>query len=168
MGITLSLAYSIGLHRNPEMSQMGTKMQRLWKRTWWSCFVRDRIIAFGLRSPMLIRTEDCDVPVLVLDEFDNETLPVELLRMLSHCPAIRDSATRSKLALMFIEKVKLSFCIGQVLTTQYSLLGHNFGITTETTMKLAPKRSAAGDPDVFECDHKLDQWYHNLPEDLRY
>jgi hypothetical protein len=168
MGVSLSLAHTIGLHRNPEQSNMDLKRQRLWKRIWWSCFMRDRLIALGMRRPTRIKNEDCDVPMLVLDDFDTEPLPLELVRMLGGCPAVRDSAKRLKLAKMCIEKAKLCLCISHVLAAQYSVLSHKFGGTTETTMMLVPKKSTAESLEVVDCDRELDLWYQNLSEDLRY
>ena len=168
MGVSLSLAHTIGLHRNPEQSNMDLKRQRLWKRIWWSCFMRDRLIALGMRRPTRIKNEDCDVPMLVLDDFDTEPLPLELVRMLGGCPAVRDSAKRLKLAKMCIEKAKLCLCISHVLAAQYSVLSHKFGGTTETTMMLVPKKSAAESLEVMDCDQELERWHQNLDEDLRY
>jgi hypothetical protein len=168
MGVSLSLAHTIGLHRNPEQSNMDLKRQRLWKRIWWSCFMRDRLIALGMRRPTRIKNEDCDVPMLVLDDFDTEPLPAELVRMLGGCPAVRDSAKRLTLAKLCIEKAKLCLCISHVLAAQYSVLSHKFGGTAETTMMLVPKKSAAESLEVTDCDQELDRWHRNLGEDLYY
>ena len=130
--------------------------------------MRDRLIALGMRRPTRIKNEDCDVPMLVLDDFDTEPLPLELIRMLGGCPAVRDSAKRLKLAKMCIEKAKLCLCISHVLAAQYSVLSHKFGGTTETTMMLVPKKSTAESLEVVDCDEELDRWYQNLGEDLRY
>jgi hypothetical protein len=168
MGVSLSLAHTIGLHRNPEQSNMDIQRQRLWKRIWWSCFMRDRLIALGMRRPTRIKNEDCDVPMLVLDDFDTEPLPAELVRMLGGCPAVRDSAKRLTLAKLCIQKAKLCLCISHVLAAQYSVLCHKFGGTTETTMMLVPKKSAAESLEVMDCEQELDHWYQNLGEDLHY
>ena len=171
MGISLSVAYTIGLQHNPEHSNMDVKMQRLWKRTWWSCFMRDRIVALAMRRPTLIKNETYDVPMLVVDDFDTEPLPVELLRIFTiDCLTLRDAKTRSALTRMYIEKVKLCFYIDEVLTTQYSVVSHNLGCTTETTVMLAPKKFTATVESLedLKCDHELDQWHHNLAEDIRY
>lgn len=130
--------------------------------------MRDRLIALGMRRPTRIKNEDCDVPMLVLDDFETEALPVEVVRMLGGCPAVRDSAKRLKLARMCIEKAKLCLCISHVLTAQYSVLSHKFGRTTETTMMLVPKKSASESLQVIDCDQELDDWHHNLADDLRY
>ena len=168
MGVSLSLAHTIGLHRNPEQSNMDLKRQRLWKRIWWSCFMRDRLIALGMRRPTRIKNEDCDVPMLALEDFDIEALPQEIVRMLGGCPVVRDTAKRTKLASLCIEKAKLCLCISHVLAAQYSVLSHKLGGTTETTMMLVPKKSAAETHEVMKCDLGLTRWYDDLSEDLRY
>ncbi|CRK42713.1 hypothetical protein BN1723_016064, partial [Verticillium longisporum] len=43
MGVAISLAHTIGLHRNPATTSMPLRKQKLWKRIWWSCFMRDRL-----------------------------------------------------------------------------------------------------------------------------
>jgi Fungal specific transcription factor domain len=168
MGVSLSLAHTIGLHRNPDNSQMDVKRQRLWKRCWWACFTRDRLIALGMRRPTRIRNEDFDVPMLVPEDFDTEPLPPELVRMLGGCPAVRDANKRSTLALLCIELAKLCLCISQVLASQYSVLSHKLGSTTQTTMMLVPKKSAAQVDEVMKCEHELERWCDQLSPTLQY
>lgn len=38
--------------------------KRMWKRLWWVLFTRDRNIAVALGRPVLINTDDADVPML--------------------------------------------------------------------------------------------------------
>lgn len=76
MGDSLSFAYTIGLHRNPEHSKTSRKMQRLRKRIWWYCFMRDRLIAVSMRKPPRIRKDDYDVPMLMLEDFETGPFPL--------------------------------------------------------------------------------------------
>ena len=168
MGVSISLAQTIGLHRDPAKSSMDIKRQKLWKRIWWSCFMRDRLIALGMRRPTRIKHEDCDVPMLVEDDFEIEGLPAELVRMLGGCPAVRDTAKRTTLAKLCIETAKLCLCISHVLSAQYSVLSHKFGSTVETTMMLVPKKAAAETCEVMQCNAELEQWYEQLDPNLRY
>jgi hypothetical protein len=168
MGVSISLAQTIGLHRDPAKSSMDIKRQRLWKRIWWSCFMRDRLIALGMRRPTRIKHEDCDVPMLTEDDFETEGLPAELVRMLGGCPAVRDSAKRVTLAHLCIETAKLCLCISHVLSAQYSVLSHKFGSTVETTMMLVPKKAAAETCEVMQCNAELEKWYDQLDPALRY
>lgn len=168
MGVSLSLAHTIGLHRNPEQSNMDMKRQRLWKRIWWSCFMRDRLIALGMRRPTRIKNEDCDVPMLTLDDFEIQLHGPGVVRMLGNCPIVIDVDLQRQLAVMCIEKAKLCLCISHVLSAQYSVLSHKFGGSTETTMMLVPKKSAAETCEVRQCDQELDSWFTNLPDGVEY
>jgi hypothetical protein len=168
MGVSISLAQTIGLHRDPAKSSMDINRQKLWKRIWWSCFMRDRLIALGMRRPTRIKHEDCDVPMLTEEDFETEGLPAELVRMLGGCPAVRDSAKRVTLAHLCIETAKLCLCISHVLSAQYSVLSHKFGSTVETTMMLVPKKAAAETCEVMQCNAELEQWYEQLDPALRY
>ncbi|KAL1861882.1 hypothetical protein Plec18167_001333 [Paecilomyces lecythidis] len=168
MGVSLSLAHTIGLHRDPGNSGMDLRRQRLWKRIWWSTYTRDRLIALGMRRPMRIKDDDCDVPMLTLDDFEFKTFPPEIVSMVGNCELLRNVNHQRELGLMFIEKAKLCLCVSHVLSAQYSVLSHKFGGTTETTMMLVPKKSAAETFEVRRCDQELEDWQANLPSEIQY
>lgn len=169
LGVAISVARTIGLNCDTSNAALMTLQQRrLWKRIWWSCFMRDRLIAIGMRRPMRINNGDFDVPMLELSDFETDALPSSLSRMLGGCPAVKDTSKRITLAKMCIGLAKLCVCITQVLAVQYSTLGHKIGATQETTMRLVPKRSAADPSEVIRCDGELDQWHKDLPRDLQY
>jgi hypothetical protein len=168
MGVAIGLSHTIGLHRNPEKSNMDMKRQALWKRVWWCCFMRDRLIALGMRRPTRIKNEDCDVPMLSLNDFQFYDLPDKLLRIVNNSPIARSAEKQRALAMMCVEKAKLCVCISHVLSAQYSVLCHKIGGSTETTMMLVPKKSAAETCDVRQCDQELDTWFAELPEIIHY
>lgn len=168
MGVSLSLAHTIGLHRDPSNSGMGPRRKQLWKRIWWSTYTRDRLIALGMRRPMRVKDDDCDVPMLTLDDFEFKKFPPEVLNMLGECELLTNTEYQRHLAMMFVEKAKLCLCVSHVLSAQYSVLSHRFGGTTETTMMLVPKKSEAGTIQVQKCDEELEQWHANLPSEIRY
>lgn len=169
LGVAISVARTIGLHCDTSNAAlMSVQQRRLWKRIWWSLYMRDRLLAIGMRRPMRINDGDFDVSMLELTDFEVDTLPLELTRMLGGCPAVRDTSKRVTLAKMCISLAQLCVCISQVLVVQYSTLGHRIGATQETTMRLVPKKSAADACDVFRCDQDLDLWYNELPYGLRF
>jgi HSP20 family molecular chaperone IbpA len=49
---------------------MEPSKKKLWKRIWWSCFMRDRLVALGMRRPTRIKAEDYDVPMLREEDFE--------------------------------------------------------------------------------------------------
>lgn len=46
--------------------------RKLWKRIWWSIYVRDRHAATALGRPMRIHDDDCDVEMLDESDFDDD------------------------------------------------------------------------------------------------
>ncbi|KAG2005368.1 hypothetical protein GB937_008785 [Aspergillus fischeri] len=168
MGVSLSLAHTIGLHRDPGNSRMDARRQRMWKRIWWSTYTRDRLIALGMRRPMRVKDDDCDVPMLTLDDFEFHPFSPEIVSMVGNSEILQNVEHQKKLALMFIEKAKLCLCVSHVLSAQYSVLSHKFGGTMETTMMLVPKKSAAETFEVRRCDQELEDWLANLPAEIQY
>jgi hypothetical protein len=170
LGIAVSIAKTIGINCNTATTAplMTLTQRRLWKRIWWTCFMRDRLIALGMRRSMRIGDGDFDVPPLELEDFQTEALSPELCKLLGGCPAVKDSAKRVTLAKMCMSLIDLCHCTTQVLAVQYSTLGHKIGATQETTMRLVPKKSAAELSEVMRCDDELEAWRTNLPDELHY
>ena len=174
MGIAVSLAQTIGLHRNPANSAtIEPARQRLWKRIWWSTYMRDRLIALGMRRPTRIKAGDFDVPMLTVEDFDIQALPdPESSCVPIECSLLRDVEKQRVLAVMCIEKAKLCTVISNVLSVQYSFFHNNQSASssegsTRTTMSLQPKRNE-GTTEVQECDEALQQWKDELPEEAHY
>ncbi|KAI9371933.1 fungal-specific transcription factor domain-containing protein [Aspergillus egyptiacus] len=168
MGVSLSLAHTIGLHRDPANSRMDIRRQRMWKRIWWSTYTRDRLIALGMRRPMRVKDDDCDVPMLTLDDFEFHPFSSEIVSMVGNSEVLQSVNHQRQLASMFIEKAKLCLCVSHVLSAQYSVLSHKFGGTMETTMMLVPKKSAAETFEVRRCDQELEDWLAHLPAEIQY
>ncbi|KAJ5199619.1 hypothetical protein N7472_004823 [Penicillium cf. griseofulvum] len=168
MGVSLSLAHTIGLHRDPGNSRMDVRRQRMWKRIWWSTYTRDRLIALGMRRPMRVKDDDCDVPMLSLDDFEFRPFSPEIVAIVGNSEILQNVNNQRELALMFIEKAKLCLCVSHVLSAQYSVLSHKFGGTMETTMMLVPKKSTAETFEVRSCDQELEDWLANLPIETQY
>ncbi|KAL4765938.1 Zn(II)2Cys6 transcription factor [Aspergillus foveolatus] len=66
-GISVSLCQMLGLHRNPDTPRYNTaimdRQRHLWRRLWWTCFLRDRWLSLTLGRPLRIDLDDCDVPM---------------------------------------------------------------------------------------------------------
>jgi len=177
MGVAISLSHTIGLHRNPAKSNMDPNRQKLWKRIWWSCYMRDRLVALGMRRPTRIKTEDCDVPMLTIEDFeiDIESDKSEAFFWTAERRAReeKDAERQKQLAVLCIEKAKLCVCISHVLAAQYSVLNTNQGSltadgSTRTTMMLLPKKLEPGCEEVRNCDIELDAWVNDLPSEAVY
>jgi hypothetical protein len=164
MGVATSVAHTIGLHRNPERSNMDAKRTKLWKRIWWSTYMRDRLIALGMRRPTRIKTEDYDVPMMTLEDFELVVIPESWSCVPAECTLARDLDKQRELAIMCIEKAKLCLCISHVLSRQYCVLNNNQGMVNDrTTMMLLPKKLDPESSEVKICDDELQDWLDNLP-----
>jgi hypothetical protein len=169
MGVATSVAHTIGLHRNPDKTNMDSKRSKMWKRIWWSTYMRDRLIALGMRRPTRIKSEDFDVPMLTLDDFEIALLPDSISCLPSDCRIVRDVDMQRQLAIMCIEKAKLCLCVSHVLSKQYCVLNNNQGpLNDRTTMMLLPKRLDPETSEVKTCDEELQRWVNELPEEAKY
>lgn len=142
--VALSVAQGFGLHRSVEKTSMALIDKRMWKRIWWSLFLRDRWAAVALGRPVQINLEDSDVPMITEDDFieDEPGMPSPYPRNRIHC-------------LYFIHAVKLSEIMGFVLRQHFSVDAEN--------MKRRNKV-----PSVSHCDMAMVSWMQNLPEELKY
>ncbi|KAL2370247.1 Ctf1 [Blastomyces gilchristii SLH14081] len=75
LGNSISLALTIGMHRDTHNSDMSLRDQRLWKKIWWSLFTEDKHAAAALGRPVHIRLRDCDVEQLHESDFEEEPAP---------------------------------------------------------------------------------------------
>jgi Fungal specific transcription factor domain len=168
MGVATSVAHTIGLHRNPEHSSMDNRRAKLWKRIWWSTYMRDRLIALGMRRPTRIKEEDYDVPMITLDDFEFVSIPENITCVPASCTIARDLDKQRELAIMCIEKAKLCLCISHILSKQYCVLNNNQGMVNDrTTMMLLPKKLDPETTEVKICDDELQNWLENLPAEAK-
>ncbi|OBT72114.1 hypothetical protein VF21_09184 [Pseudogymnoascus sp. 05NY08] len=167
IGAAISSANSIGLHCNPVNSTTDVKTQKLWKRIWWSCLMRDRLAALGLRR--IPRTkDDHDVPMLTLADFDIRPLAANNTIIPSKCKMIRDMEMQKDLAMLCISQAKLSLCISHVLSTQYSVLIRDQGMAANQDRNTRPSavllpRNLEQTKEVNICDSELADWVQSLP-----
>lgn len=117
LGVAISLARTIGLNCNTSSSPLSPSKQKLWKRIWWCCYMRDRLVAIGMRRPIRIREDDFDVPMLEVSDFETQSMGPDLTRMIGGCSALRDGSKREMLARMCIAYVRCCQCITKVLST---------------------------------------------------
>lgn len=169
MGVATSVAHTIGLHRNPDNTNLDVKRVKLWKRIWWSTYMRDRLIALGMRRPTRIKTEDFDVPMLTMEDFEIAPIPETITCIPADCRVARDVDVQRQLAVMCIEKARLCLCISHVLSKQYCVLNNNHGLQNDrTTMMLLPKKLDPETSEVKACDEELQKWVSELPEEAKY
>ncbi|KIL88484.1 cutinase transcription factor 1 beta [Fusarium avenaceum] len=167
-GIALSLAQVLGIHRNPDQLDISPKAKSGRKRIWWACYVRDRLLALGIRRPARIRPQAFNVPDITIEDLKMEPFDEAVLKFLGN-PPIADSETQNGLMLCFVELTQLCVHIGDILLTQYSVLGNDVSRADETlTMMVVPKKSAQQMQDMEKCDLKLRGWMQKLDSPCRY
>ncbi|KAF5967422.1 cutinase transcription factor 1 beta [Fusarium coicis] len=122
IGIAISLAQGIGLHRNPRSSsrtrQIYPQEQALRRRIWWSCVVRDRWVSLAKGRPMRIHGEDCDLPFPTSQD------------VLQELNFVADDARRrfipadsTALTSLWLRLVRISDVLGGILRLHYRVSG---------------------------------------------
>ncbi|RCK55270.1 Cutinase transcription factor 1 alpha [Candida viswanathii] len=143
--VAVGLAQGFGFQRDVSKShQLMVSEKKIWRRIWWCLFEKDRNVAIAFGRPVVIDLNDCDVPMLTVDDFD-ETDP-EL--------GITDPyPVNETQALYFIHLVKLAEITGIIIKHQYSVKSE--------TMK---RRNAFSI--IEHCDMLMGIWFTNLPSKL--
>jgi hypothetical protein len=165
IGVCNTQAHSIGLNRDPASGEMDLQTRRLRSRLWWCLFSRDRLIAMGMRRPLQVNEGTSSVPMLRLDDFDFEPFSPSVVANF-RCRQLEDVSHQKRLAIMFIEKMKLCQCIGRVLFAQYTPSQRQFGATNRTTVTIVPRQ--ASESEFARCGQKLDSWLSALPKDAQF
>jgi hypothetical protein len=122
LNIAISLAYTIGLHRNQEGSGLSVKTESLWKRVWWCCYMRDRLVAFATKGITRIGDGDFNVQMLTADDFGIDSSPSYNPTASLGFSIYQDEQAQRDLAALFIAKAKLCLCISHFLRAEYSVL----------------------------------------------
>src|ERR1700759_1283964 len=122
---------------------------------WWSCYVRDRIIALGMRRPG--RMAEHDVPMLAPEDFDIEALPQGNTIVSTSCTIGRDVEAQKQMALIFIARAKLCLHINQVLSLQYSIVPNSDSMQgQDPLLMVAPVQELLNDShwqdEIWRCD----------------
>jgi hypothetical protein len=138
-GTAISLCQTMGLHRNLESitakNHFTQDNLRLFRRIWWSCFVRDRWLSLSHGWPMRIQLQYCDTPMPTVEDV---TMDLKELH-----GAIREKyllADQNALATLWIKFVELSKALGNTIQTFYS-----------------PQRSLPDLNDVKRCENEIYQ-----------
>ncbi|KAK3615247.1 hypothetical protein LTR56_026712 [Elasticomyces elasticus] len=125
----------------------------------------------SMRKTPRIEWEDYDMPVPVLEEFNNiPPVPPVLANMIGGFVSTTTMTTRRTLAALCIEQAKLCIYIGRVLLLQFLASNESLRSTDENVMMLRPRASgcAAELAKVIKCDQQLVGWYDGLPEDCHH
>ncbi|RCH85815.1 Transcriptional activator of fatty acid utilization, partial [Rhizopus stolonifer] len=128
-GMAVRMAQDLGLHRQVQASG-ADKSNLKRKRVWYSVYVTDRWYCTIMEKPLAISDFDCDVDMLLTDE----SKPDEDLTI-------------------FLNFIKLSKILGEVLRYMYSARAKKTGYKTHAIEKI-----------VLNLQKVLDDWYSQVPE----
>jgi hypothetical protein len=145
LGISISLAVTIGMHRDTTDSVLSVEDQRLWKRIWWTLFTEDKHAAAALGRPVHIRLNDCDVKPLEMSDMLEEPLSIS-----NGDQAVFGRQTRQH-ALYVIAFSDLSKIVERIIDASFNAYDQS------TTDKRATLQM---------CERSLGQWAAQLPAEL--
>lgn len=113
VGHAVSIAYKVGLHRDPTNFHSKASVRHLRKRLWWSLFIRERTLLLDQGTPWVIDNSDYDVPMIKVDDF---CLPDVCQDIGTQSPLVdlNDISRQRKIAIMWIERAKLAVIMGQL------------------------------------------------------
>lgn len=129
-GMAVRMAQDLGLHRTLTAVEVSSEFRERRKRLFFSCYVNDRWICAVMGRPMAIADSDCDVDLPLI-----------------HGPGGNEDLT------MFVNFVKLSGILGEVLRRIYSPKAKMYGYKTKCMEQT-----------VWSLQKMLEEWFHNVPD----
>ncbi|KEF55048.1 uncharacterized protein A1O9_08701 [Exophiala aquamarina CBS 119918] len=166
-GIAITLAQTLGMHRQAEY-KVKSQETKLFKRVWWSCYTRDRMLGIAMGRYLRIRDEEFDTPPLTLEDFDFINYPGEEDTIF---PSMDDQISLAEMCINATEICKLS---GKILALHFSVLQDEFSTSTargdngSTATMLFAKRSSPGKELVQIYDDQLQALYSRLSPSCSY
>ena len=157
MRIAWSFANDQGLGHASVLDTLRVEEQRLRRRLWWCCFMRDQLISFSERRASGISVDEASFPPLLAEDFACSISTQTLARTVSG-----ESTSPEVLTQLCLQKVKLCVIIHRVLDTQYELRVHKRIKSTEPTMLFLPRLPATAATAYPVRDSELQQWYVDL------
>ena len=168
LGVVLTLAQAIGLHRDPvNMKHLSESTKGLRRRMWWCCLMYDRLISLGLRYPRRIKDDDFDVSMLTSSDFQGAyDIPDDFHESVNKIDLVRNSSLTEKLTAICIARASLCLHIGKIIETQYSVLSPISAEARDTSSRVVmvtPKEQTGSIEAVSALYIEISTWYQNLP-----
>lgn len=156
--LSVTIAQDIGLDLDLEFCN--TKRQRLLKRVWWCCFMRDQFVALMIWAPPQLGSRHRHLTPLELEDFEVQEFSSIALNSLDGWDSITDRESRLHLAALCIAKARLCVCINQILQMRYCNFRYESG--DQMTTILVPRHAPANAFEILELDRELREWYYDL------
>lgn len=159
MDTAISQAFSQELHVDPILSgSISVTAQRLRRRVWWSCFMRDRLISLGMKRRSRIRDDDFNVTMLEPADFRSEHLDGKKPDRTDFvCSYFHDENRRTTLARVSIAQVSLCRCLKPSMASQLAIRPGNISMLSALDGILP-----ANGQFLAACHRDLLEWYDEL------
>ncbi|KAK5051912.1 hypothetical protein LTR84_002715 [Exophiala bonariae] len=162
------LALTIGLNNDLGQGKLDDRKRRLWKRIWWSCYIRDRTCALGVRQYPTIDINECHWTDLELEDFEIKSLPESMWIKTHEHGLLSDTDLQSHMAKVCLSQLQLWHLLSDIMHTRFKPTFPRYGITTETSLVLIPVSPQANREGIEDCQQSLDRWFATLPEQYAY
>lgn len=157
---SIIIAQDLGLDLT--LDSCHTKRQRMLKRLWWCCFMRDQFVALMIWTPPQLGARHRHLPMLDLEDFELHEMSTSAFHHSHGWESVSSKDVRKYLATLCIAKAKLCVSINQILQVRYSSLRQES--SERMSLMLVPKRSPGHGFEILELDRELREWYNGLPD----
>ncbi|KAF9302169.1 hypothetical protein BGZ74_005716 [Mortierella antarctica] len=161
VGMAIRMAQDLGLNKDlPEHEKTRNRLtSELRKRTWWSCYVVERLVCAGLGRPLTITQKECETTYPQHDD-DDVGLGTGAL------------AGKTMIASNFVHLITLSKIQGNILEfiKARAVCGHVHNDSTGSNSSALDDREPTIDISqaaFFSLDKALTAWRQDLPESLQ-
>ncbi|KAI8600322.1 fungal-specific transcription factor domain-containing protein [Dissophora ornata] len=151
LGMATRMAQDLGMHRSSARWHLPPLETEIRKRLWWVCYIMDRWTSAAMGRPPAIEDSDCDVDY-------PSSLEQDWVDLDGNTSSPHQSSEKSKeefALLYFVETIKLSQILGQILRRIYGANSRSHGPLQVSST-------------VAKLDTMLTKWLLALPEDLKY
>ncbi|KAF2765730.1 hypothetical protein EJ03DRAFT_330720 [Teratosphaeria nubilosa] len=107
IGLLVGMCHDAGLNVDPSKWDLSGPDCSRRKRLWWALYIADKWSALGLGRPSYVHDEDCNVPLLTVDDIPQSTVAGDAL-----------PSTSSR---MFVAMAALTQILSLILSTFYTL-----------------------------------------------
>ncbi|RUS15701.1 hypothetical protein BC937DRAFT_92114 [Endogone sp. FLAS-F59071] len=147
----IRMAQDLGLHRSASKWHIPSSEAELRRRIWFGCYLIDRWTAAEMGRPMTILDYDYDTELPSAYEIQDGSLTAD------DVPSSSQTSFGEPIYMAFIQLIKLSEILGQVLQGLYSPRARATGLGLTDADSL-----------VNILDRSLTNWKLALPKELRY
>lgn len=170
MGVTVTLAQGLCLHRQHPEKMIPQREHRLRRRLWWSCHMRDMMFVLGMSRPPKIRNDGFDTLPLNEADFDYPLDAVtDLMALCGLNPDIQKVMVGVSILL-----AELSVLVRDVFSLQFTPLQSrpspqvSSGLDVTSFPLIFPDFHPQKTPLVWELDDKIQAWFQQRPSFWQY